>query len=102
MTVAAAELADLSIWTHSIIICDITTGTGQTNHYITVQMQQSQASSPQSQPKHGFETDLMGFLIEEPDPESGRVKLTGEEMELAAIFTRMAEDRMQITVEVNG
>ncbi|KAJ5172039.1 hypothetical protein N7492_004632 [Penicillium capsulatum] len=48
--------------------------------YITVQIQQSHSSSPQSQPKQGFETDLMGFLIELPElPElvEGRIQLIG-------------------------
>ncbi|KAB8278182.1 hypothetical protein BDV30DRAFT_204201 [Aspergillus minisclerotigenes] len=56
-------------------------------HYITVQMQQSHSSSPQSQPKHGFWTDLMGFLMEDPELEDGRMKFTGDEMEEAPILT---------------
>ncbi|GFF43926.1 hypothetical protein IFM61606_02806 [Aspergillus udagawae] len=54
--------------------------------YITVQMQQSHSSSPQSHPKHGFETVLMGFLMDDPEAEDGRVQLTGEEKDEAAIF----------------
>lgn len=45
-------------------------------------MQQSHSvPSPQSHPKHGFETVLMGLLIEEPElePEDGRVQLSGVE-----------------------
>ncbi|RAK97433.1 uncharacterized protein BO80DRAFT_322538, partial [Aspergillus ibericus CBS 121593] len=53
--------------------------------HITVQMQQSHSSSPQSQPKQGLDTVLMGFLMEEPELEDGRIKLTGEEMEDAAM-----------------
>lgn len=53
---------------------------------MTVQMQQSHSSSPQSQPKHGLETVLMGFLMDEPELEEGRVKFTGEESEEAAIL----------------
>lgn len=49
--------------------------------HITVQIQQSHSSSPQSHPKQGFWTVLMGFLMDEPEPEDGRVKLTGEEKE---------------------
>ncbi|RAL13274.1 uncharacterized protein BO97DRAFT_405105 [Aspergillus homomorphus CBS 101889] len=41
-------------------------------------MQQSHSSSPQSHPKQGLDTVLMGFLIDEPELEEGRVKLTGE------------------------
>lgn len=56
---------------------------------MTTQIQQSQASSPQSQPKHGFETVWTGFLTdEEPDEEEveGRVQFKGEdEAEDAAI-----------------
>ncbi|KAB8262962.1 hypothetical protein BDV32DRAFT_119797 [Aspergillus pseudonomiae] len=50
-------------------------------------MQQSHSSSPQSQPKHGFWTDLMGFLMEDPELEDGRMKFTGEEIEEAPILT---------------
>ena len=44
-----------------------------------MQIQQSHISSPQSHPKHGFETALMGFLMLEPELDDGRVKLTGLE-----------------------
>ncbi|GIJ91930.1 hypothetical protein Asppvi_010905 [Aspergillus pseudoviridinutans] len=54
--------------------------------YITVQMQQSHASSPQSHPKHGFETVLMGFLMEDPEAEDGSVQSMGEEKDEAAIL----------------
>ncbi|PWY83647.1 hypothetical protein BO94DRAFT_494679, partial [Aspergillus sclerotioniger CBS 115572] len=54
-------------------------------YHITVQMQQSHSSSPQSQPKQGLETVLMGFLMEEPELEDGRAKLTDEEKEEAAM-----------------
>lgn len=53
--------------------------------HITVQMQQSHSSSPQSQPKQGLDTVLMGFLIEPPELLEGRIQLIGVEME-AAIF----------------
>ncbi|KAL5048218.1 hypothetical protein BDW71DRAFT_26778 [Aspergillus fruticulosus] len=51
--------------------------------HITVQMQKSHSVSPQSQPKQGFETVLMGLVIEEPElePEEGRVQLRGVAME---------------------
>lgn len=48
-------------------------------YHITVQIQQSHSSSPQSHPKQGLDTVLMGFLIEDPELEEGSVKLTGEE-----------------------
>ncbi|GFF89890.1 hypothetical protein IFM47457_08305 [Aspergillus lentulus] len=57
--------------------------------YITVQMQQSHSSSPQSHPKHGFETVLMGFLMDDPEAEDGRVQLMGEEKDEAAILRWM-------------
>ncbi|GKZ70056.1 hypothetical protein AnigIFM50267_005299 [Aspergillus niger] len=50
-----------------------------------LQTQQSHSSSPQSQPKQGFETVLIGRLMEEPELEEGRVKLTAEETAEAAI-----------------
>lgn len=49
-------------------------------------MQQSHSSSPQSHPKHGFETVLMGFLMDDPEAEDGRVQLMGEEKDEAAIL----------------
>ena len=50
-------------------------------NYITTQIQQSQVSSPQSHPKHGFETVWMGFLTLLPLLlDEGRVKFTGEEV----------------------
>ncbi|KAB8238787.1 uncharacterized protein BDW43DRAFT_259795 [Aspergillus alliaceus] len=55
--------------------------------HIMVQMQQSHSSSPQSQPKHGFWTDLMGFLIEDPELVDGSIKFRGEEIEEAPILT---------------
>jgi hypothetical protein len=45
--------------------------------YITVQIQQSHSSSPQSHPKHGFDTVLIGFLIGPPEPDEGRTQLIG-------------------------
>lgn len=54
---------------------------------MTTQMQQSHISSPQSHPKHGFETDWTGFLTEEPDDEDGRVQFRGEDVEEAAILS---------------
>lgn len=42
-----------------------------------MQIQQSHSSSPQSQPKQGFETDLIGFLIELPELLEGRVQFDG-------------------------
>lgn len=48
--------------------------------YMTVQIQQSHSSSPQSQPKQGFDTVLIGFLMEPPElPElvEGRTQLIG-------------------------
>lgn len=56
---------------------------------MTTQIQQSHASSPQSQPKHGFETVWTGFLTDEPDEEEveGSVQFRGEdEAEDAAII----------------
>ncbi|PYH46456.1 uncharacterized protein BP01DRAFT_293631, partial [Aspergillus saccharolyticus JOP 1030-1] len=56
--------------------------------HITVQIQQSHSSSPQSHPKHGLETVLMGFLIEDPELEEGSMKLTGEEKDPAFILDK--------------
>lgn len=42
-------------------------------------MQQSHSSSPQSHPKHGFDTVLMGFLMLDPELDEGSVKLTGDD-----------------------
>ncbi|KAF5858256.1 hypothetical protein ETB97_004663 [Aspergillus alliaceus] len=61
-----------------------------------VQMQQSHSSSPQSQPKHGFWTDLMGFLIEDPELVDGRIKFRGEEIEEAPILTKASEDQQRV------
>lgn len=60
---------------------------GRGRIHITTQTQQSHSSSPQSQPKQGFDTVLMGFLMmdDEPEDDEGRVKLIGEEMEDGAI-----------------
>ncbi|KAJ5974603.1 hypothetical protein N7481_011813 [Penicillium waksmanii] len=42
-------------------------------------IQQSHSSSPQSQPKQGFETVLIGPLIELPEALEGKVQLNGFE-----------------------
>lgn len=47
--------------------------------HITVQIQQSHSSSPQSHPKQGFETVLIGPLIELPEALEGKVQLNGFE-----------------------
>ncbi|PKY03239.1 hypothetical protein P168DRAFT_291375 [Aspergillus campestris IBT 28561] len=55
--------------------------------YITVQIQQSHSSSPQSHPKQGFDTVLIGLLIDDPeDPDDGRVKFTSEGVDPVAIL----------------
>lgn len=46
--------------------------------HITVQIQQSHSSSPQSHPKHGFDTVLIGFLMELPELDEGRTQLIGD------------------------
>lgn len=48
-------------------------------------MQQSHSSSPQSQPKQGFETVLIGFLIELPELLEGSVQLIGFETEVSIV-----------------
>jgi hypothetical protein len=48
---------------------------------MTVQIQQSHSSSPQSHPKHGFDTLLIGFLIEPPELDEGRTQLIGDATE---------------------
>lgn len=55
--------------------------------HITVQIQQSHSSSPQSQPKQGFDTDLIGFLIELPEPLEGRVQFNGVETEATIVMS---------------
>lgn len=46
-----------------------------------MQIQQSHSSSPQSHPKHGLETDLMGPFTEPPELLVGRVQLNEVEVE---------------------
>lgn len=58
---------------------------GSNQAHITMHIQQSHSSSPQSQPKHGFETDLMGFLIEPPELVEGSVQSNGVEIEVTAM-----------------
>jgi hypothetical protein len=53
--------------------------------HITVQIQQSHSSSPQSHPKHGFDTVLIGFLIELPELEEGRTQLIGDAKEVTIV-----------------
>lgn len=55
-----------------------------------MQIQQSHSSSPQSHPKQGLETDLIGFLMELPELLEGRVKLKGSETEVIAMAERGA------------
>lgn len=59
-------------------------------------MQKSHSSSPQSQPKHGLETDLMGFLMELPELLEGRVQSKGVEIEVTA----MVEARGRGSIEI--
>lgn len=60
--------------------------------HITVQIQQSHSSSPQSHPKQGFDTLLIGFLIELPEPLEGNVQLKG--FELAEIIIAVNRERV--------
>lgn len=57
----------------------LTSGRRESCH-ITVQTQHSHSSSPQSQPKQGLETDLMGFLTV-PELVEGRMQLVGASAE---------------------
>lgn len=47
-------------------------------------MQQSQSSSPQSHPKQGFDTGLIGFVTELAELE-GRAQVTGDEEEVIMV-----------------
>ena len=67
---------------------------GSNPAHITVHIQQSHSSSPQSHPKHGFETDLIGFLIELPELLEGSVQSIGVEIEAAP----MVEEEDEIYV----
>ncbi|KAJ5175809.1 uncharacterized protein N7482_001686 [Penicillium canariense] len=53
--------------------------------HITVQIQQSHSSSPQSHPKHGFDTVLIGFLIDPPELVDGRIQLIGDETKVTIV-----------------
>ena len=64
--------------------------------HITVHMQKSHSSSPQSQPKHGLETDLMGFLMELPELLEGRMQSKGVGIEVTA----MVEARGRGSIEI--
>jgi hypothetical protein len=53
--------------------------------HITAQIQQSHSSSPQSHPKHGFDTVLIGFLMELPELDEGRTQLIGDATDVSIV-----------------
>lgn len=69
--------------------------------HITVHMQKSHSSSPQSQPKHGLETDLMGFVMELPELLEGRMQSNGIEIEVTAMVDK-GLDLLEIVSQVRA
>jgi hypothetical protein len=59
-------------------------------------MQQSHSSPPQSHPKHGFDTVLIGFLTEPPEPEEGSVQLIGVKIVGAIVGQEVRRDRWDV------
>ena len=53
--------------------------------HITAQIQQSHSSSPQSHPKHGFDTVLIGFLMVLPELDEGRTQLIGDATDVSIV-----------------